>query len=286
MGKMTYQSKITDLIPKRRSCRSYGDQAIEAEKIEKLSRFFNNLEKPVWGNAPRFEIVNVGPPGKGRMPGTYGTIKGAGYFLLGAMERGHRDMEDFGYLFEQIILFATELDLATCWIGLTFARGPLADKINLTPEETIPCVTPLGYSANRRSIFDAVTQTTLGSTKRKPWKNIFFNGTWDTPLDQQTADDYEIPLEMLRLAPSATNKQPWRIVKNKGIYHFFLQRAAGYDKMTSGAADLQRVDMGIAMCHFEMAAKEQNLSGGWIETDAWPVALPKKCEYIVSWQAN
>ena len=121
----------------------------------------------------------------------------------------------------------------------------------------------------------------MGATKRKPWEDIFFNNGWDTPLDKQTAGDYEIPLEMLRLAPSATNKQPWRIVKDKENYHFFLQRAAGYDKMTS-AADLQRIDMGIAMCHFEMTAKEQNLSGGWFETDTWSMPLPKKCEYIVT----
>lgn len=282
---MSYKSSIKELISRRRSWRSYGEQELEVEKRDLLANFYNSLETPFWGNRPRFHLVDVGSPGKGRIPGTYGMIKGAGSFLVGAMERGHRDMEDFGYLFEKIILFATELNLATCWIGVTFARGPLADKINLTPQETIPCVSPLGYSAKRRSISDTVTRTTLGATKRKPWKDIFFNTAWDTPLDKQSAGDYEIPLEMLRLAPSATNKQPWRIVKDKENYHFFLQRAAGYDKMTS-AADLQCIDMGIAMCHFEMTAKEQNLSGGWIETDTWSVPLPKKCEYIVSWQAN
>ncbi len=282
---MSYQSKITDLIPRRSSWRSYGEKELDAETREQLSKFFNNLEKPFWGNTPRFEIVDVGPPGKGRMPGTYGVIKGAGVFLVGAMERGHRDMEDFGFLFEKIILFATELDIATCWIGLTFARGPLADKVNLQSQETIPAVTPLGYSAKRRSIFDAVTRTTLGSAKRKPWQDLFFDKSWNTPLEKESAGDYERPLEMLRLAPSATNKQPWRIVKDNGTYHFFLQRAAGYEKMTS-AADLQRVDMGIAMCHFELTAKELSLSGGWMETDTWPVSLPKKCEYIVSWKSD
>jgi hypothetical protein len=282
---MSYKSLITDLISRRRSWRSYGEQSLEAEKRELLSNFYSNLETPFWGNKARFNLVDVGSPGKGRMPGTYGMVKGAGTFLVGAIERGQRDMEDFGYLFEQIILFATELDLVTCWIGLTIARGPLADKIHLTPQETIPCVTPLGYPAKHRSIIDAVTHTTLGSSNRKPWKDIFFNGGWETPLDKQTAGDYELPLEMLRLAPSATNKQPWRIVKDKNIYHFFLQRTVGYDKMPK-TADLQRVDMGIAMCHFEMTAKEQKLSGGWIETDQWPVSLPKKCEYIVSWKEN
>lgn len=282
---MPYQSKITDLIPRRISWRSYGEKELSAETRQQLRIFFNNLETPFWKNTPRFEIVDVGPPGKGRMPGTYGVIKGAGVFLVGAMERGHRDMEDFGFLFEQIILFATKLGIATCWIGLTFARGPLADKVNLQPQETIPAVTPLGYAAKRRSIFDAVTRTTLGSAKRKPWKDLFFDKSWNTPLEKASAGDYEHPLKMLRLAPSATNKQPWRIVKDNGTYHFFLQRAAGYEKMTS-AADLQRVDMGIAMCHFELTARELSLSGGWMETDTWPVSLPKKCEYIVSWKSD
>ena len=192
-------------------------------------------------------------------------------------------MEDFGYLFEQIILFATELDLGTCWIGLTVARGPLADKVNLQPRETIPAVSPLGYPASRRTLVDTAFRATLGATKRKPWKDMFFDGTWGAPLDEQVAGEYAIPLEMLRLAPSATNRQPWRIVKDKGAFHFFLQRAAGYDKMTS-AADLQRIDMGISMCHFELTARELNLAGGWTETDAWSEPLPKKCEYIVSWQ--
>ena len=29
-------------------------------------------------------------------------------------------------------------------------------------------------------------------------------------------------------------------------------------------ADLQRVDMGIAMCHFELAARERGLAGRWV----------------------
>lgn len=282
---MSFQSPMTDLIPRRKSWRSYGEQKIEMEKREQLNNFFDSLEKPFWGNMPRFDIVDVGEPGKGRMAGTYGMIKGAGSFIVGAMERGHGDMEDFGYLFEQILLFATELELATCWIGLTVARGPLADKINLQPDETIPCVTPLGYSAKRRTLLDTVSRATMGAAKRKPWKDIFFNKNWDTPLEKTFAEDYELPLEMLRLAPSATNKQPWRIVKNNNMFHFFLQRAAGYDKMTS-AADLQRVDMGIAMCHFELTAKELGLSGSWTEMDAWTNPLPKKCEYVVSWQVK
>lgn len=103
------------------------------------------------------------------------------------------------------------------------------------------------------------------------------------PLERSAAGDYEVPLEMVRLAPLSTNKQPWRISRDNGAFHFFRQRSPGYSKMT-GAADLQRIDMGIAMCHFDLAAKERSLGGCWSETDYLPVEPPnKRAEYVVSW---
>ena len=63
---MAYQSKVTDLIPRRRSWRSYGAQELETEKRDQLRHFFNALETPFWGNTPRFDIIDAGPAGKGR----------------------------------------------------------------------------------------------------------------------------------------------------------------------------------------------------------------------------
>jgi hypothetical protein len=118
------------------------------------------------------------------------------------------------------------------------------------------------------------------------WKYLFFDGVWDSPLEKSAAGHYEIPLAMVRPAPSSMNKQPWRIVKDKGAFHFYLQRSPGYKMMTS-AADLQRIDMGIAMCHFELTARELALDGEWAEIESWQAKpSPKRAEYIVSWVAR
>jgi hypothetical protein len=46
-------------------------------------------------------------------------------------------------------------------------------------------------------------------------------------------------------------------------------------------ADLQRIDMGIAMCHFALSAAELGLTGGWQST---PMLAPASgTEYILSW---
>ena len=72
--------------------------------------------------------------------------------------------------------------------------------------------------------------------------------------------------EMVRLAPSASNRQPWRIIRHGVSWHFYVQRSSGYRRTArlGGVPDLQRVDMGIAMCHWELTAREAGLHGHWV----------------------
>lgn len=62
---------------------------------------------------------------------------------------------------------------------------------------------------------------------------------------------------MVRLAPSAVNKQPWRIVVTDHTVNFYLRRSKGFGK--EGKLDMQMIDMGIALCHFALTAKECGL---------------------------
>lgn len=48
-------------------------------------------------------------------------------------------------------------------------------------------------------------------------------------------------------------------------------------------ADLQRVDMGIAMCHFELVARQCGLKGGWVVDDPGIEKPGESTEYTVSW---
>ena len=57
-------------------------------------------------------------------------------------------------------------------------------------------------------------------------------------------------LDMVRWAPSAINKQPWRIVHRDGAYHFYEKKDRGYSSDATG--DMQKIDVGIALCHFIM----------------------------------
>lgn len=131
---------------------------------------------------------------------------------------------------------------------------------------------------------EMVDRLSSGSAKRKPWKKLFFQENWQEELTPDAAGAYQTPLEMVRLAPSATNQQPWRIVKQGNVFHFFLQSSPWYEKL-AGSTDMQRLDMGIAMCHFELTTEEVGLEGEWIETEP-DLTSPERCDYLVSWKGN
>ena len=96
---------------------------------------------------------------------------------------------------------------------------------------------------------------------------------------------------MVRWGPSASNKQPWRIVKQENVWHFYLQRTPGYGSdgwlgKLLGVADVQRLDMGISMCHFELSAMELGLKGKWSVAEPALEKPDKHTEYTVSWIAG
>jgi hypothetical protein len=150
----------------------------------------------------------------------------------------------------------------------------------------VPAVTSIGYISQKEQRGVTIRQL-VGGHNRKPWDNLFFREKFGIPLSSDEAGPYAVPLEMVRIAPSASNKQPWRIIKDGDSWHFYMQRTKGYgDTLTFkllNIADLQRVDMGIAMCHFEMAAGELGLRGKW-EIKEPKIEKPAGlCEYTASW---
>ena len=273
---------ITDIIRKRKSWRTYADKPVENEKKERILNFISTLDRPPFASEARFQMVDLDLNVIKKVSGTYGVIKGAKTFIASIVKKSPRDMEDVGYLFEQIILFVTAIGLDTCWMGASFSRSLFSEKIPLQSDEMIPIISPIGYKAERRSLTDAVFHMTAGSKNRKPWSALFFNQTFDSPLNPKDAGSLEIPFEMVRLAPSAVNKQPWRLVMDENSVHFFLKRTAGYESMFT--MDLQRIDMGIAMCHFELAASEAGLEGGWVVEKPDISSMPNDTEYVVSWE--
>ncbi len=294
---MQFISSVIELIRRRSSCRSYTAQPIEPDKQRELNQCLSELERGPLGSRARFMLIAADAQGRQSLRGlgTYGFIQGATGFIIGALGAGQRNLEDFGYLMEQIVLYATDLGLGTCWLGGTFTRSSFARRMALRPDEMMSAVCAVGYAANKTRMVDRFLRRQAGSDHRLGWEQLFFNGQFGQPLLPEPAGLYALSLEMVRLGPSASNKQPWRIVhesgrdEHHGQWHFYLQRSPGYRKPALGLVqidDIQRVDMGIAMCHFALTAQENGLRGQWAIHEPSVARPDDLTEYIVTWQAG
>ena len=281
---------IADLVRQRRSCRKYLEKPLAGEARRPLETFLAANRVGPFGGRARFTLVAATAEDSSSLKGlgTYGFIAGATAFIVGAIEHGPRDLEDYGYLMERAILLATDLDLGTCWLGGTFTKSRFAKKIALAEGEQLPAIAAVGYAEDGSFSKDRI-RTMAGSNSRRPAEELFFDGAFGTPLSTADAGEYAGPLEMVRWAPSASNRQPWRIVRTAVGWHFHLARSKNYGKgsllfVVLRLGDLQRVDMGIAMCHFELAAREAGLAGAWVIEDPKIATPPAGVEYTATWR--
>ena len=287
---MSYSKPISVIIRERFSCREFLPAPIEAKDLRALGEAIAEIAKGPCGTPLRFRLIAATAENANALRGlgTYGFIKRPAAFIVGAAASGDLCLEDYGYAMEQLVLKATDLGLGSCWLGGFFTRSSFARAIERREEELLPAVTALGVIADLEEARNGMLRRRIGGDRRLAWEELFFEGRPGVPLPRADAGAFCAPLDMVRLAPSASNKQPWRIVKEDAAWHFYLQRTRGYRSGIAGrilkVEDIQRVDIGIAMCHFELTAQERFRFGKWaVQPPRREVGDPN-AEYVVSWK--
>jgi nitroreductase len=289
---MNFSKSVIDIIQQRFSCRKYESKSIDESILNKLQEAIISLPKPPFGSSLRFLLVASSQPDSLALHklGTYGFIKNPAGFIIGAASHGLKNLEDFGFQMELLILYATDLGLGTCWLGGSFNRSSFAKKINLGSFEEIPAVSSIGLILCEDVAKKSFIRRLAKSDFRLSWQELFFDGKFGNPLEKKVAEPFAQALEMVRIGPSASNKQPWRILKQGQKWHFYLKRTKGYhDNLLVKLlkiSDMQRVDMGIAMCHFALTLKELGINGTWSIEDPKIITNDSLTEYSATWTPN
>ena len=242
---------IFETIKHRRSVRTFDETALRPEDAQKILEFAEKLENPydlpvTWKllDAKRYGLSSP-------------VIVGTDTYIAGKMRRAPHAEEAFGYTFEKVVLFAENLGVGTTWIAGTMNRDAFEKAMEVAEGEIMPCVSPLGYPAKKMSLRESVMRKGVKADKRFEFGELFFDGSFDKPLTREGAGRLVELLEAVSLAPSAVNKQPWRVVLCGEKAHFYEKQSRGYD---NGGWDIQKIDMGIALCHFELAAQALGLT--------------------------
>ena len=268
---------LIDAVNNRYSMRTFKSDPVNAETRQKILNYAEQISNP-FGPKIRIKFIEKRTSANGEKLGTYGIIKNANLFLGVAVKNVDGAQEGLGYEFEQLVLYMTSLGLGTCWIGGTFDRGAFAEAMKPEADEIFTIICPIGYGTGRKRFFEKIMRANMKADSRLSWDQLFFKNDFATPLTANDCPDYEEALELVRQAPSAVNKQPWRVVFDGKAFHF-------YENHSMAAAenfDIQRVDMGIAFNHFELAAQERGLAGHF-EKLVPAIKTPENTEYITSW---
>ena len=265
---------IIDAIKARRSVRTYDGRPVEEDLLLQLL-----AESALWGNPfgipVSFRFLDAKEHGL-----VCPVVTGTELYVGGKIPSVPYANAAFGYSFEQFVLRAQEMGLGTVWLGGTMNRAAYEKAMELGEDEMMPCASPLGYPAAKLSVRESMMRKAIRADERLDFETLFFDGNASTPLSREKAGALATPLEMVRLAPSAVNKQPWRVIVKDGAAHFYCKRSKG---MGGGRLDMQMIDMGIALCHFDLAARECGLAVEFAQNDPH---LTEGMEYVASYEVK
>ncbi len=239
-----------EAIEVRRSRRSFDGEPVSADALAELERVAAEFRP--WDDA-RVHVLREPAVDVFRgIVGSYGKITGAPsvlVFVVSAPGNGPA-MRHLGYLGEAAVLEATALGLGTCWVTGFFNPRKAASLVDLQPAERVVGVSPVGHPLGSASQTERVMAGIAAAHNRKPLDEI-------APGHAEWPEWARAAVSAARIAPSATNRQPWRFALEGNDLVLF--RNTRYDMPRLSA----RLDVGIASLHVELGARAHGVSGEW-----------------------
>ena len=221
---------LLESIEARHSVRRYIHNPLNREIIDILQAKIEECNK--LGNLKIQLVTNELRAFSGAF--AYGQFSGVENYLV-MVGRKAEDLDyRVGYYGEQLVLLAQQLELNTCWAGLSYRK--VKDAYQVEEGEKIACMISLGYGNE------------LGRNLKRKTVQEVSNATSTTP------EWFIRGVKAALQAPTAINQQKFH----------FKYVAPNQVKATKGFSlvGYTQMDLGIAMLHFEIGAGTENFN--WI----------------------
>lgn len=242
-------TEFYDVVMGRKSVRTFDGRKLTAEDLNKLEACASECSNP-FGIQVDFVFMDAEEHSLSSP-----VLAGEKMYVAGLVDKVPYSDVAFGYSLEKLVLYAWTLGIGTTWIGGTMKRDHFEKEAGLTAGRRMPCISPLGYPAAKRALKETLMRKGVKADERKPLGELFFEGDLSTPLAERGS--VRRVMELVRWAPSAVNKQPWRIIRKDGRYHFYLKHDKGY--ISDEVGDMQKIDIGIALYHFVRGFEEEGV---------------------------
>jgi len=240
---------MIQVIKHRHSVRTFEKQDISVEDQKTIRKLISEIEKETgpFGNTIKLYFLlnkDANSP-EAKKVGMYGYVKHVPAFVTGSTKKSFEGLVDFGYIFEKLILELSKRGFGTVWLSGDFENEDLENFAR--KGDVVPVMAPVGYPAYKKSLKERFLRMKQEASDRKPFDQLFFDQSFETPLAKENRSHrfYNI-LELVQLAPSALNKQPWRILVKEDALHLYLERTENFPDQPN---DVEVVNMGIALRH-------------------------------------
>ena len=217
-------------IARRKSCRQYTGQPLPEARLAEISRAIEGFDS-LYPDAPvthRFVSET-----KGMFHAE------APHYLVISGQGKPGELENTGFLYQQLALWFDANELGCVWLGQAKAPGKSDGKH----------IVAMAFGQAAGS-----PHRQLAEFKRKP-------------IDEVASDPKDERVQAVHLAPSGMNLQPWYLEKRGDGALLYRQKQKGPISLLYKLTDL---DMGIALCHYALACGHLGKGFAFHRTDSGP----------------
>ena len=238
LNKFKSDMEILEAIKERRSLRTFSGKLPSDEVMTRIKADISSAG----GQGYRIVLIEseISPH-----IGTYGVIRNAPAWLALITDGSAKSTLCCAMEAEKIVLDMTAAGLGSCWLAGTCKSKDIEKAVKLSKGEKVVAVIPFGIPADHKRFIEVLQGSMVRSRSRKPFEKLF-------SLSADAPQCYSQILEAVRLAPSAANAQPWRIIVDSS-------GNATFTSATDNAYTM--LDMGIALSHFTLAASALGVKG-------------------------
>lgn len=202
---------VIEAIKARHAVRTYKkDAELTEAQIKEIQDTIDAVKSPFGGEiAVKLHHFDLSK----ETPNTYGSVKGASWFILVGAADTPESILTLGFRMEQVAIKIFEMGLGVNFITATFKGSSFVSAADFPESTPLRVIMPFGVPAGKERLLEKLTHFFMKSRDRKPFGETF----GDVPAHSV----FREPLEMMRLAPSAYNRQSWRAVADGNSVWFY-----------------------------------------------------------------
>jgi len=236
---------ITEAVYKRNSVRKYVPFNISQKDFEEVETIVKGLPRLY----PEIKMdINIAKEGTKIQEILKGIVLGFGkveapHYLIITSEKKDGYLENIGFALEELVLKFVAMGIGSCWLGETIKKELYKNIIEFPENQEPVLMIAFGYPANNHDI----SKKEAGEYRRKSIDEIIFG---------DYKDIYKDIFDMVRVAPSGVNMQPWRFFIVDGGIDLYAVKG---NLLTKRTYSFRELDAGIALKHFEIGCKEKGI---------------------------